>query len=144
MKTRSFSSLFAIFPFVIVLALGGHHHHRTTTTPQPTTPASTPRPTPESFEYAYTFFYYDSPSHYMCCAHVTRLRRVCLCYHVPYEEQSSMQADDKVLEIEERIYSLYAAGHFTSMSDLEFYSKPNYDMCTGHGKQMNTTLLRVY
>ena len=39
----------------------------------------------------------------MCCAHVTRLRRVCLCYHVPYEEQSSMQVEDKVLEIEVRM-----------------------------------------
>ena len=56
------SCLFQIFSSSKVLALGGHHHHRTITTPQPTTPASTLRPTPESFEYAYTFFYYDSPS----------------------------------------------------------------------------------
>ncbi|XP_052710155.1 uncharacterized protein LOC128184636 [Crassostrea angulata] len=145
MIAGTFSSLHLSAPFLIVLVLGAHHHHhRTTTTPKPTTPASTPRPTPESFEYTYTFFYYDTTSHYMCCAHATRLLRVCLCYHVPQDERQLMQEQEKLLEIEERIYSLYVAGHYTSMNDLQFYSKPNYDMCTGQGKQLNTTLLHVY
>eukprot|EP00105_Crassostrea_gigas_P023946 XP_011444014.1 PREDICTED: uncharacterized protein LOC105339930 [Crassostrea gigas] len=101
MIAGTFSSLHVSAPFLIVLVLGAHHHHhRTTTTPKPTTPASTPRPTPESFEYTYTFFYYDTTSHYMCCAHATRLLRVCLCYHVPQDERQLMQEQEKLLEIE--------------------------------------------
>lgn len=38
--------------------------------------------------------------HYMCCAHATRLLRVCLCYHVPQDERQLMQEQEKLLEIE--------------------------------------------
>lgn len=38
----------------------------------------------------------------MCCAHTTRLMRVCLCYHVPYEEQRLMHDREKSIEIEVR------------------------------------------
>lgn len=40
--------------------------------------------------------------HYMCCAHATRLLRVCLCYHVPQDERQFMQEQEKLLEIEVR------------------------------------------
>nr|XP_022291520.1 uncharacterized protein LOC111102884 [Crassostrea virginica] len=146
MNTRTILLLTVTSSLLIVWVLGANP--QTTSPPKPTPTAAvhttTPRPTREHAEFAYTFFYYDTHSHYLCCAHSTRLRRVCLCYHVPYEEQSLMRDSEKLLEVEERIYDLYDKGHHTSMSDLEFYSKPNYNMCTGHGKQMNTTLLRVY
>ncbi|XP_061176079.1 uncharacterized protein LOC133185032 [Saccostrea echinata] len=123
---------------------GAHHHHRSTTTPKPTTPTTTQKPTPESFEYGYTFFFYDNISHYICSIHVTRLNRLCLCYHVPYDERDSAHDPNTALDIEKRMYALYDAGHHTPMNDLQFYSKTNYDMCIDHGKNLNTTIELVY
>ncbi|XP_052710158.1 uncharacterized protein LOC128184637 isoform X2 [Crassostrea angulata] len=116
----------------------------TTTNHKTTTHVTTPRPTPEKFEYTNLWYRYDSVSHFMCSSHATRLMRVCLCYHVPYEEQHLLQDSGKLQEVEERILRLYLDGHTTPMSDLRFYSDGNYQMCTGHGHNLDTTILRVY
>lgn len=55
-----------------------------------------------SFNFFYQKTSFDVFKHFMCCAHTTRLMRVCLCYHVPYEEQRLMQNREKSIEIEVR------------------------------------------
>lgn len=138
MTTRYISAVYVGISVLTVLVFGANNN------PTTTKHLSTPRPTPESFEYTSTWFTYDAINHFMCCAHTTRLMRVCLCYHVPYEEQRLMHDREKSIEIEERILSLYVDGHHAPMSDLEFYSKLAYEMCIGHGRLRNTTILRVY
>ncbi|XP_048769925.1 uncharacterized protein LOC125676077 [Ostrea edulis] len=120
-----------------------HHHATHKATTHHTT---TPRPTHESGEWSYTFYYYDSVSHYFCGYHSSRVvsKGYCLCYHVPYENRADIHSPLTLMKMETHIYELYRSGNHVITEDLQFYSKPNYDMCHNHGKRPNVTTYLLY
>ncbi|XP_048769945.1 uncharacterized protein LOC125676089 isoform X1 [Ostrea edulis] len=141
------------FPKLLLLSLPGIAYlaaiHQNATH-HVTTRGTTPRPTPEPWEYVNNFYLYDRDSHYFCVSHHSshQHKHFCLCYHLPYEHRGDLNNPATLLETEKLMFELYDAGFRVqvNLTELRFYSQRNFNMCihTNANPGANTTFYMVY